>query len=122
MHEVAHIGVVVRDIDKSVNFYTTVLGCQREESYQDDRIRLEFIKSGQQTIELIQYKQDPAGSRGFGLVDHIAFLVQDIDREIARLQQFNVPLLFDQPKLTGNKRIMFFTGPDGERLEFVQKV
>lgn len=122
MHDVAHIGIVVKNVDKSLAFYTSVLGCTRAESYQDERIRLEFIKSGQQTIELIQYTEDAAGSRGPGIVDHVAFLVKDMDDAIARLRQNQVPLLFDQPKIMSDKKIMFFTGPDGERLEFVQKL
>lgn len=122
MIEAAHIGVVVTNVDTSMDFYTRVLGCQVEDTYQDERIRLVFIKSGQQTIELIQYKEDPAGARGAGRVDHIAFSVTDLAAELERLRQHNVPLLFDQPKVVGDKKIMFFTGPDGERLEFLQKI
>ena len=122
MYEVAHVGIVFTDADKSLNFYTTVLGCQQEESYQDERIRLEFIKSGQLTIELIQYKEDIERERKAGRVDHIAFAVADIDAEIAKLRRQDVPLLFAEPKVSKDKKIMFFTGPDGERLEFVQKL
>lgn len=122
MYNVAHIGIVVKDADKSLEFYTTVLGCTREESYQDERIRLEFIKAGQQTIELIQYKEDAAGERGPGIVDHIAFLVNDLEAELAKLRQQQVKLLLNQPKISGNKKLMFFSGPDGERLEFIQKL
>ncbi|HWR42338.1 VOC family protein [Sporomusa sp.] len=122
MFEVAHVGVVVTDADKSLDFYTKVLGCQVEDSYQDERIRLIFIKSGQLTIELIQHKADPAGERSAGRVDHIAFSVNDLAAEIEKLRHHNVTLLFDQPRVVGDKKIMFFAGPDGERLEFVQKI
>lgn len=122
MYEVAHVGIVVSDADKSLNFYTKVLGCQHKESYQDERIRLEFITSGHQTIELIQYKEDTENERKAGRVDHIAFAVADIDAEIAQLRRHNVPLLFAEPKVSKDKKIIFFTGPDGERLEFVQKL
>ncbi|CVK18677.1 VOC family protein [Sporomusa sphaeroides] len=122
MYNIAHIGVVVKDADKSLEFYTTVLGCTREESYQDERIRLEFIKAGQQTIELIQYKEDAVSDRGPGIIDHIAFLVNDLEAELAKLRQQQVRLLLDQPKISGNKKLMFFSGPDGERLEFIQKL
>ena len=122
MYHVAHIGVVVKDAGKSLEFYTTVLGCTWEESYQDERVRLEFIKAGLQTIELIQYKQDVVSERGAGVVDHIAFFVNDLDAEIAKLRQQQVKLLLDQPKVSGNKKLMFFSGPDGERLEFIQRL
>lgn len=122
MYNIAHIGIVVKDADKSLEFYTTVLGCKRQESYQDERLRLEFITAGQQTIELIQYTQDAVSERGAGIVDHIAFYVNDLEAEIAKLRQQQVELLLDQPKVVGDKKIMFFSGPDGERLELVQKL
>ncbi|MBP2663877.1 MAG: methylmalonyl-CoA epimerase [Firmicutes bacterium] len=122
MYNVAHIGIVVKNMDKSLEFYTTVLGCRLEESYQDERVHLAFVKAGQQTIELIQYQEDSVQVRGAGIVDHIAFAVTDIELEIAKLQQHNVTLLFEQPKVVSGKKIMFFTGPDGERLELVQSL
>lgn len=124
MCNVAHIGIVVKNMDKSLDFYTTVLGCVLAESYRDERVHLAFIKAGQQTIELIQYQEDSVKVRGAGIVDHIAFAVTDIEAEMAKLQQHNVPLLFEQPREScgGKIKILFFTGPDGERLEFVQNL
>jgi lactoylglutathione lyase len=122
MFDVAHVGVVVADADKSLDFYTKVLDCQVGDMYEDERIRLIFIRSGQLTIELIQYNADPAPARNAGRVDHIAFFVNDLTAEIEKLRQHNIILLFDQPRVVGNKKIMFFVGPDGERLEFVEKI
>lgn len=122
MLEGAHVGLVVADADRSLAFYTGVLGCQVADQYEDERIRLIFIKAGRLTIELIQYRADPAPGRNAGRVDHIAFFVSDITAEIAKLRQHDVPLLFAQPRIVGRQKIMFFTGPDGERLELVQKL
>ncbi|QDR83314.1 VOC family protein [Sporomusa termitida] len=122
MFAVAHIGLVVTNADQSLAFYTRILGCQVEDQYEDERIRLIFIKSGQLTIELIQYQADSVPVRSAGRVDHIAFFVNDITAEIAKLRQHKIPLLFEQPQIVGKQKIMFFTGPDGERLEFVQKL
>lgn len=123
MYNVDHIGVVVTNIDQSLEFYTNVLECRLEDSFENDRARFAFIKAGQQTIELIQYHEDSEKVRGAGIVDHIAFTVTDIEAETAKLRRHHVTLLFDQPKVTtSGKKIMFFAGPDGERLEFVQKL
>lgn len=122
MYQVAHIGIVVKDMDTSLEFYTTVLGCELVESYQDERIHLEFLKAGQQTIELIQYQEDSVKERGAGIIDHLAFAVNDIEAAIDKLRQQQVTLLFDQPKIVGGRKIMFFVGPDGERMEFVQSL
>lgn len=122
MYDVAHIGVVVQDADKSLDFYCNVLGFKAAGTYQDGRVRLEFIKSGCQTIELIQYKEDTVSVRSSGRVDHIAFAVTDLDAEIDHLRQHDVTLLLESPLINGDNKIMFFAGPDGERLEFVQKI
>ncbi|MBP2634347.1 MAG: methylmalonyl-CoA epimerase [Firmicutes bacterium] len=123
MYEVNHIGVVVKNLDKSLDFYTQVLECTMEDSFENDRGKFAFLQAGRQIIELIQYHGDSEPGRGAGHVDHIAFTVADIDAETAKLRRKNVTLLFDEPRITtSGKKILFFTGPDGERLEFVQKL
>jgi lactoylglutathione lyase len=123
MYTIDHIGVVVKNLDKSIDFYTKVLECKLENSFPNDHARFAFLTAGQQTIELIQYHEDSEKVRGAGVVDHIAFTVTDIETETAKLRQQGVTLLFDRPRVTDSgKKILFFTGPDGERLEFVQKL
>lgn len=121
MYSVAHVGVVVKNADKSSEFYTQVLGCEIAGSYQDDRIKLVNLRLNGQIIELVEHLAEKYEPRGNGAVDHIAFYVNDIDVAVARLKQLSVPLLFELPRDAGDKRIMFFTGPDGERLEFVEE-
>ena len=122
MYEVAHIGLVVRNTERSLEFYQRVLGCELTDSYQDERIRLTFLRAGGQIIELIQYLQPEAMERLVGVVDHIAFKVLDMDDAVQRLQEQQAPLLFAVPRVVGTKKIIFFSGPDGERLEFVQEM
>ncbi len=123
MYSVDHIGVVVKNVDKSLEFYTNVLECKLEDSFENEHARFALVKAGQQIIELIQYHEDSEKVRGAGIVDHIAFTVTDIEAETAKLRRHHVTLLFDQPRVTASgKKILFFAGPDGERLEFVQKL
>ena len=123
MYEVNHIGVVVKNLDKSLEFYTQVLECTVEDRFENDRGQFAFLQAGRQILELIQYHEDSEEVRDAGHVDHIAFTVADMETEFAKLRQKNVTLLFDQPRITASgKKILFFAGPDGERLEFVQKL
>ncbi|HMM21145.1 MAG TPA: VOC family protein [Selenomonadales bacterium] len=122
MYEVSHIGLVVKDAAKSGEFYREILGCSEVDSYRDSRVALVFLRAGTQTIELVQYMAGETEPRRAGVVDHIAFQVRDIEAEAARLRQRGVRLLFDAPReMAGGKKIFFFAGPDGERLEFVQE-
>jgi len=122
MYEVSHIGLVVKDAAKSSEFYQKVLGCSEVDSYRDNRVTLIFLRAGTATIELVQYMAGEAEPRRAGVVDHIAFKVQNIEAEVARLKEHGVSLIFDAPReMAGGKKIFFFAGPDGERLEFVQE-
>ncbi|BBB91201.1 MAG TPA: VOC family protein [Methylomusa anaerophila] len=120
MYEIAHVGIVVRNTARSLEFYREVLGCTVIDSYDNDNACLTFLACGRQILELVEYKAAAGGERSAGPVDHIAFAVLDMDAAVSRLKQRNVPLAFDTPRLAGNKKILFFSGPDGERLEFVQ--
>lgn len=120
MYEIAHIGVVVKDAELSSKFYSQVLGCKVCDQVDTAELKLIFLKSGSQIIELVEYAKDTVPNRAAGVVDHIAFIVPDMNAAIENLRSFNVPLLFDTPKVLSDKIILFFSGPDGERLEFIQ--
>lgn len=121
MYNVAHVGIVVQDAERSTEFYTGVLGCQVVETYEDERIKLVFLRAGDQIIELVKYYQKEI-NREAGIIDHIAFRVEDLEQEIEQLTAKNVEFLYDAPIIVGSKKIIFFIGPDGERLELVEEM
>lgn len=122
MYKVAHIGIVVKDADQSSLFYQQILSCEVINAYQDERVKLIFLNSGGQMIELVQHLQLTAvEQRSAGVVDHIAFVVEDIFIEMERLRVLGIMPLSDKPRSMGkNLKNFFFLGPDGERLEFMQ--
>lgn len=116
-----HIGIVVSNTDVSVQFYRDVLGCTVEGCYTEAHLRLTYLKAGALRIELIEHLP-PAARTLPGPVDHLAFAVQDIDAAVARLKAAGVVLSFPSPRLVNQQKIIFFTGPDGERLELIQSI
>lgn len=122
MFDIAHIGLVVKDVDKSRDFYCNVLGCEVIKSFQDERLKAVFVKFSNGVIEILQYFKGENGERGAGLFDHLAFDVEDVDKTVAELKAAGVKMVFDAPKIVmgGTVKIMFFLGPDGERLEIKQ--
>lgn len=120
MYSVNHIGLVVKDIEVSSNFYRQVLDCEFCDCVETEDATLLFLKAGDETLELIKYRRLDNCVRSAGIVDHIAFTVPDMTAALEKLAQFKVPLLLDKPKELPDKKIMFFSGPDGERLEFIQ--
>lgn len=121
MYSISHIGVIVKDIGRSTDFYCNILGCKVVDKYEDERLKIVFLDAGNGIFELIQYLTAD-NQRSPGIVDHIAFDAEDVDAAVARAKDMGVKMLFDAPKIAlgGRKKIMFFEGPDGERLEFIQ--
>ncbi|WJH37074.1 VOC family protein [Paenibacillus aurantius] len=123
IHKLEHVGIMVKDMDASIRFYTEILNLElvgREKldngvelsflSYPDtDHIQVELVGRGSDDI--------PAA----GKVDHLAFTVSNIEAEVERLRGLGVKLIDEKPKtILGGVQIAFFYGPDGERLEFFQ--
>lgn len=122
MYKLAHAGIVVGDCERSSQFYEEVFHCQRIEEFEDNKIKIMFLKLEDGVLELIQHKDVVAEYRQAGPVDHLAVAVNDIDAEVARLNKLGIPCLFEKPKeVLKGKKIMFFSGPDGEKLEFIQE-
>ncbi|MDT3698549.1 MAG: VOC family protein [Thermincola sp.] len=120
MYKFSHVGIVVQDMDKAVDFYTNVLGCEVHSRHQDETIQFALLKSGHQEIELLKFPHD-GKERKEGVISHIAFKVTDIEKEISRLKELGVALSSDQPReVMKGMKIFFFTGPSGESIEFLQ--
>lgn len=120
MNRIAHIGMCVKDLEISKKFYNEILGLEVCGTHQDERIKIAFMNSGNGIIEIIQYANEYT-PRTAGVVDHIAFEVENIEESVEKLKKAGVKLLFDAPKPFEQGKIFFFQGPDGERLEYVQK-
>ncbi|WP_094606018.1 hypothetical protein SPSIL_006820 [Sporomusa silvacetica DSM 10669] len=122
MTQLAHIGIVVTDVERSKKFYKEFCGCEPGKLIQDERYKLQYLDAAGQTIILLQLLSgDPEAPRRCGAVDHIAFQVQDIDSAVDKLRSAAVKLQMEKPQveIIGAK-IFYFFGPDGERLEYVQ--
>jgi lactoylglutathione lyase len=115
----AHIGVMVKDMDKSLDFYKRLgFVLDKEEQLH---IRLAFLSAGNCLIELVEQKNMPP--RPAGVVDHIAVVVDNIEAAIENAKANGIEIdaskVSTVPVLGGVKNV-FFEGPDGERLEFFE--
>ena len=120
MFRFSHVGIVVQNMDESVGFYTRVLGCKVHRQHRDENIHFTLLKAGEQEIELLKFPLDNK-ERKEGVISHIAFAVEDMEKEIIRLKDLGINLATDQPReVMGGMKIFFFTGPSGETIEFVQ--
>ncbi len=120
---VAHIGLYIKDVERSKKFYTEVLGFETIcEFVSLEGNRMAFVKSGNLIIELIQHKVRM--DRRDGLFDHIAMEVEDIEQTSKQLKAlgttFESDIYFDDLVFERGVKYQAFRGPDGEHLEIYQ--
>ncbi|MCI8275888.1 MAG: hypothetical protein HFI66_09830 [Lachnospiraceae bacterium] len=120
---VAHIGLYIKDVERSKKFYTEVLGFETIcEFVSLEGNKMAFVKSGNLIIELIQHKVWM--DRKDGLFDHIAMEVENIEETSKKLKnlgiEFEADIYFDNLVFDNGVKYQAFRGPDGEHLEIYQ--
>lgn len=122
----AHIGVFVSDLERSMKFYTENLGFESEGMDDLGATKLGFLKNGTCLIELVchsTYTNPPTR----GIVDHICLEVENIEEVVETLKASGIPMENDasvgfSDKIRGGVKNIFFRGPDGERIELMEYV
>lgn len=124
VRKIEHVGIMVRSLEKSIPFYKDVLGLQHVETivHNNGAVRLAFLSFAgfpETEIELIEGAAGELPSAG--RVHHVAFTVDDIDAEYARVRELDVTGLDEAiTTLANGSRYFFFRGPDDELIELFQ--
>ena len=122
--KIEHVGVMVQNLEASAKFYEDVVGLVNKGIllHTNGVIRLGFMgfdKEGETELELIEGYTGTVAPEG--RVHHVAFTVDDIEAEYARVRQLGVQSLDEHiTTLPNGSRYFFFHGPDGEFIEFFQ--
>ena len=120
---VAHVGLYIKDIERSKKFYKEILGFENIcEFISLEENKIAFMKSGNLIIELIQHKVWM--DRKDGLFDHNAMEVENIEDTSAKLKElgivFEADIYYDDLVFDKGVKYQAFRGPDGEHLEIYQ--
>jgi len=132
MKKIEHIGIAVADIEKSNKVFEKIFG---KESYKSEIVESEgvitsFFEIGENKIELVAaITEDSLISKclekwGEGM-HHIAFLVEDIEKEMTRLKNEGIRLLNESPKEGADNKIICFLHPqdtNGVLIELCQEI
>lgn len=132
MNRIEHIGIAVKDMDISCSLYERLLGtsCYKKEEVASEGVNTAFFKTGVNKIELLTAtsSESPIArfleKKGEG-IHHIAFDVDDIVAEMARLKSEGFVLLNEEPKLGADNKLVCFVHPKGTNgvlIELCQEV
>jgi lactoylglutathione lyase len=115
-----HVAIVVSDMDRSVEFYTTVLGMKLiKDGRPGGGQKKSFIGTDKKAVLALTENKDRAGASGSRIeaVDHIAFYVEDVEKAGALLRERGVRIIEEKSGEDGKTRAYHFLDPDGLELE-----
>ena len=118
MKKIEHIGIAVEDMGKAEKIFSTIF---RKPSYKSgevisEGVKTSFFKVGNSKIELLSATNSNSPITKFlkknreGM-HHVAFAVEDIEKEMKRLKTEGFRLLNNLPKEGADNKLICFLHP-----------
>ncbi len=132
MRKIEHIGIAVKDLEVSNLVFEKLFGAPayKFEEVLSEGVTTSFFQSGPNKIELLAatHADSPIAKfiekKGEG-IHHIAFDVEDIVAEIARLKNEGFVVLNETPKKGADNKLVAFLHPkstNGVLIELCQEI
>ena len=132
MQKVEHIGIAVKNLNKSVPLFEKLLNsvCYKTETVENEQVNTAFFLKDKTKIELLE----SIGTNGIIArfiekkgegIHHIAFEVKNIEEEMNRLKNDGFILLNDKPKPGADNKMVCFIHPkstNGILIELCQSI
>lgn len=131
MQKIEHIGIAVKDLEKSESLFSLLLNTPvyKREEVENQQVITSFLRNGPNKIELIQGTNEDSviskfvEKKGEG-IHHIALAVDDIKSEMIRLQSAGFQLLNEEPTIGADNKWVCFLHPkscNGVLIELCQE-
>jgi methylmalonyl-CoA/ethylmalonyl-CoA epimerase len=132
MRKIEHIGIAVKDLNASNDLFEKLFGAPpyKTEIVESEGVSTSFFMNGPNKIELLEATnpESPIAKflekKGEG-IHHIAFDVEDIVSEIARLKSEGFTVLNETPKKGADNKLVAFLHPkstNGVLIELCQEI
>ena len=113
-----HVALNVRDVQKSLEFYSKVLGMKLEWMPDEDNA---YLTSGQDNLAL--HKLPPGAEPGrIQTIHHIGFVVrrpEDVDRWAEQIRRHGLSLVQEPKTHRDGARSFYFHDPDGLLIQLI---
>jgi len=132
VNKIEHIGIAVKNMDDANVLFEKMLGVPsyKMEAVESEGVLTSFFQTGNNKIELLvaTNTESPIAKflekKGEG-IHHIAFDVDDIEAEIARLKNKGFVLINEVPKKGADNKLVVFLHPkntNGVLVELCQEI
>jgi methylmalonyl-CoA/ethylmalonyl-CoA epimerase len=132
MRKIEHIGIAVKDIERSNDLFASLFGKAnyKIEDVESEGVKTSFFMCGPNKIELLQATNENSPiakfieKKGEG-IHHIAFAVDDIEKEIKRLTEAGFEMIHKAPKKGADNKLIAFLHPkstNGVLVELCQEI
>jgi methylmalonyl-CoA/ethylmalonyl-CoA epimerase len=120
MKKIEHIGIAVKSLEVSNTLFEKLLGVSayKQEEVASEGVKTSFFMNGPNKIELLEATNSDSPiakfieKKGEG-IHHIAFDVENIVEEIARLKNEGFIVLNETPKQGADNKLVAFLHPKG---------
>jgi methylmalonyl-CoA/ethylmalonyl-CoA epimerase len=132
MNKIEHIGIAVKNLKNSNELFSKLFGAShyKVETVESEGVITSFFQVGDNKIELLEGTKESSPitkfieKKGEG-IHHIAFDVDDITSEIARLKSEGFKVLNETPKRGADNKLVAFLHPkssNGVLIELCQEI
>lgn len=117
-----HVAIATTDLNKAVDFYTSMLGFEKAERYEmsERGMTIQFLKAPGVQLELFGYsrkvEQPDRNALQAGLV-HLALKVKNLEEVRQALKLKGITFEGEPRVAMMGQRIVFLRDPDGNRIE-----
>lgn len=112
MAKLEHIGINIKNIEKSLTFYNELFGFKEVNRFSSGEAKISMIDIGRGTLELVQRLGSP-------VVAHVAIHDPKFDETLAKLEDKGITKRLIT--MGNGRRICFFSDPDGYIIEIMEK-
>jgi lactoylglutathione lyase len=119
-----HTSITVRDLDRSLRFYTGFLGLEfeRRRKIPENHAEIAFVRDPESGARIeLTWWADRAEIASGDQLDHMAFETRDLDATLDRARKEGVRIAKEPYRLSGgSSRIAFLLDPDDVWIELIE--
>ncbi len=131
--KISHIGIAVENLEESFQFYKDLFQLEQwhDEIVEDQKVKTRFIEVGESHFELLEATSPDSPiakfieKQGRGGIHHICVEVEDIRKELKRMETLGYQLIDKEPRKGAHNCLVAFVHPKssiGVLLELSQKM